>query len=298
MHLALVLALVVTAIDGPSSAPAAAAAQAARPAAPAVPAGTLAFPADPCAGAEALPVEPACGDVPLCATRDRVRAACELRDAMRARYVFLDAKPGLLGSGFDALARLDACVADERAIGREDEPLRFFDRIRACVGGFQDGHLIVTAPARLPQVALGVGLRRAGGKVVVAWRDAGLRGLVGDAAADALPLGAELVELDGVPVESAITALAREVPGSSAAARRARAVEALTRRDFLFPEGRTATLVVALAGGERRTVELPWWVSPGADHHPIAGSWVRRVHVTATDRLAWFDEAVRPRREA
>ena len=295
MHVALALVLLIGALDGQSPAPAAP--PVAGPAAPATP-GPAPGQADPCAGAAALPEEPACGTVPLCAARDRVRTACELRDAVRARYVFLDSKPALLGSGFDALARLDGCVAAERAIAREDEPLRFFDRIRACVGGFQDGHLIVGAPARLPQVALGVGLRRAGGRVVVAWRDAGLRTLVGDAAADALPLGAELVELDGVSVEPAIAALARAVPGSSAAARRARAVEALTRREFLYPERRTATLVVALAGGERRTVELQWWVSPGADQHPVAGSWARRVHLPATDRLAWFDDAVRPRLDA
>ena len=298
MPLALALALVVTAADG-SSAALALPTEAARFAPRAAAAGAapaLASPADPCA--DAPRPEPSCGAVPLCAARDRVRVACELRDAMRARYVFLDVKSALLGSGFDAAARLDSCVAAERAIAREDEPLRFFDRIRACTGGFQDGHLMVGSPVRLPQVALGVGLRRAGGHVVVAWREAGLRALVGEAAADALPVGAELVEVDGVPVEAAVAALAREVPGSSAAARRARAVEALTRRDFAYPERRTATLVVALASGERRAVELPWWVSPGAARHPVAGSWARRLALRETDRLAWFDDAARPRRGA
>ncbi len=246
----------------------------------------------------ALPTEPACGKTPLCAARDRVRTTCELRDAIRSRYVFLDAKRTLLGGGFDGAARLDACVSAERAIAREDDPLRFYDRIRACAGAFQDGHLIVTAPGRVPQVALGLGFRRAGGRIVVGWRDAALRAIVGDAAADAVPLGAELVQIDGAPVADAVAALAREVPGSSPGARLARAVDALTRRDFVHPERRTATLVLALAGGERRTVELPWWVSPGAERNPVAAPWARRVRLPTTDRLAWFEDAARPRRGA
>jgi hypothetical protein len=286
MHLALVLAALATAVDPSGSAPAA----------PAAPLAIAATPADPCAAASALPEEPACGKTPLCAARDRVQTACELRDAVRSRYVFLDAKRKLLGGDFDGPARLDACVAAERAIAREDDPLRFYDRIRACVGAFQDGHLIVSSPARLPQVALGIGLRRAGGRIVVGWREAGLRALVGDPAADAVPLGAEVLEIDGVRAADAAAALVREVPGSSPGARLARAVDALTRRDFAHPERRTATLLLGLPGGERRTVTLPWWVSPGAERHAVAAAWARRVQLPTTDRLAWFEEAARPRR--
>jgi hypothetical protein len=284
MPLALALAVLAAALDpagpGPAAAPAAA---------PAV---------DPCAAVEALPAEPACQGAALCAARDRVRVACELRDGVRGRYVFLEEKRRLLGGSFDGVARLDGCVAAEAAIAREDDPLRFYDRVRACLGGFQDGHLMVTAPERLPQVALGIGLRRVGGKLVVASREPGLRALLGDAAVDALPIGAEVVEVDGVPAADAVAALARLVPGSSPGARRARAVEALTRRDFAHPERRTATLALALAGGERRAVELPWFVSPGADRHPAARAWAARVGLSTTDKLPWFEDAARPRRGA
>lgn len=290
MHVTLLLAA-LAALDP------AGAATAARPAALASYEPVLATPVDPCAGAQALPPEPACGEAALCAARDRVRTLCELRDAVRSRYVFLEAKRTLLG-GFEPAARLDGCVVAERAIAREDEPLRFYDRVRTCLGGFQDGHLIVTAPDRLPQVALGVSLRRAGGKVVVAARDPALRALSGDAVADALPFGAEVVAIDGVPAADAVAALARGVPGSSPAARAARAVEALTRRDFAHPHRRTATLTLALASGEARTVEVPWWLSPGAERHPVAGPWARRVGLPTTDRLAWFDDALRPRKGA
>jgi hypothetical protein len=283
MHIALTLTVLLAAFDPPGPVPAAA-----------LP--TVVKPVDPCAGQETLPAEPLCGATPLCAARDRVRTACELRDAVRTRYVFLDQKRTLLGPGFDPSARLDACVVAERAIAREEEPLRFYDRVRACTGAFEDGHLIVSTPQRLPQVALGVGLRRAGGRIVVASREAGLRGLVGDATADALPIGAEVVEIDGVATGEAAAALARAVPGSSAAARLERAVEALTRRDFSHPERRTAALTVALAPGQRRTVQVPWWVSPGAERHPVAGRWANRVRLQTTDRLAWFDDAARPRR--
>jgi hypothetical protein len=85
------------------------------------------------------------------------------------------------------------------------------------------------------------------------------------------------------------------VPGSSAAARLVRGVDALTRRDFAFPERRTAVLTVALADGGRRAVELPWWVSPGARRHTVAGGWARRTGLPTTDRLPWFEDAWRPR---
>jgi len=282
MHIALALSALLATFDHPASS--------AVPPALSAPAPAV----DPCA-APALPApEPSCGEAPLCAARDRVRVACELRDAMRARYVFLDEKLALLGGGFDAGARLDACVAGERAIGREDDPLRFYDRIRACLGAFEDGHLLVSAPARLPQVALGVMLRRAGGRIVVASRESALRKLAGERALDALPVGAEIVEIDGRPVAEAAAALAALVPGSSPAARLERGVEGLTRRDFAYPEQRTAALTV-LANGVRSTVDLPWWVSPVAAAHPLAAAWARRTAIPPTTLLPWFEDAVRPR---
>ncbi|HEX9243270.1 MAG TPA: S41 family peptidase [Anaeromyxobacter sp.] len=260
---------------------------------PPVPADAAAAAAEACEGASA-PAEPSCAGAPLCAAPERVRAACALRDAIRARYVFLAEKPALVGGGFDPAARLDAFVATERAIAREDEPLRFYDRVRETLSSFQDGHLIVTSPDRLPQVALGVGLRRAGKRIVVAWREPALRALAGDVIADALPLGAEVVDLDGRPASDAAADLARLVPGSSPAARLERGVDALTRRDFAFPERPTTLLGLRTAAGERREVELRWWRSPGAERHPVARGWAGRVRLPSTDRLAWFDDAIRP----
>jgi hypothetical protein len=301
MHAALVLAALATALDpagATTAAPSAVGLLGAAAPAALVSSAAPVTPADPCADVAALPSTPSCGPGPLCGVRERVRTFCELRDAVRGRYVFLDAKRTLLGNGFQASARLDACVADERTIAREDEPLAFYDRVRACLSGFQDGHLIVSSPVRLPQVRLGVELRRAGSKIVVAAREPALRALDGDAVVDALPFGAEVVEVDGVPVADAIATLAREVPGSSQAARVARAVEALTRRDFAHPAHRTAVLLVNLPGGEQRTVELPWWISPAAERHPVAGAWARRMALPTTPRLAWFEDAARPRRAA
>jgi hypothetical protein len=251
-------------------------------------------PAGACSAVDAIPVPASCeGAGPLCAARDRVRTACALRDAMRARYVFLDAKRTLLGR-FDGAAHLEACAEAERSIEREGDPLRFYDRVRRCVAGFEDGHLLVSTPARLPQVALGVGFRRAGGKIVVGWRERALGGLAGEEVAAALPPGAELVAVDGRPASAAAEELALHVAASSPEARLERAVEALGRRDFAYPERRTAALTVVV-GGVRRTVEVPWWTSPGAGRHPLAGAWARRTAAGETDRLAWFEDAVRPR---
>jgi hypothetical protein len=256
-------------------------------------------PADPCDGIRALPDEAACGDGPLCAARERVQLACQVRDAMEKRYVFLGVKGRLLSGaapGFDARAHLDGCVAGERAIAREDDPLRFYDRMRRCLAAFRDGHLMVGAPARLPQVALGVGLRLVDGRAVIANRDkkvvsylktvSGVRDLD-----ELLAVGNEVLDVDGRPVAEALADLGRFLPASSDAARRERAVDALTRRDFSFPERKTAKLTVSVHG-RPRTVELPWWVSREAEKHVMTRAWVERTGVASSELLSWqYDEA-------
>lgn len=256
---------------------------------------------DPCDGVAALRDPPRCGDAPLCGARQRVQLACELREAIEKRYVFFPVKGRLLpsapGAPFDARKALDGCVRGERAIAREAEPLRFYDRMRRCVAAFEDGHLELSAPARLPQVALGVGLRRVGGRVYVAnverklvsWLEttSGVRDL-----GELLAPGTEVVAIDGRPAKVALAELARYVPGSSREARLERAVDALTRRDFAWPSRRTAALTL-LAGGRRRTVELPWWASPDAESHVLTEAWVRRTGVFTTELLDWRYDRVR-----
>jgi peptidase S41-like protein len=256
-------------------------------------------PADPCDGVRSLAAEAQCSDGPLCSARERVQLACQVRDAMEKRYVFLGVKGRLLSDaspGFDARAHLDACVAAERAIPREDDPLRFYDRMRLCLAAYRDGHLMVGAPARLPQVALGVGLRLVDGRVVIANHDrkvvsylktvSGLRDLD-----ELLAVGNEVVEIDGRPIAEALADLTRYLPASSDAARRERAVDALTRRDFAFPERSAAALTVSVQG-RPRTVELPWWVSREAEKHVMARAWLRRTGVASTELLSWrYDEA-------
>jgi hypothetical protein len=256
-------------------------------------------PADPCDGIAALESQ-GCGDEPLCARRERVKLACELRDAMESRYVFFPVKQRLLAHAgaapFSARVHLDGCAAAERAIEREDEPLRFYDRMRRCLAAFEDGHLLLGAPARLPQVALGLGLRLVGGRVYIANRDRKLVSYLNTVSGvrdleRILAVGNEVLEVDGRPIAERLAELAQVLPASSEAARLERAVDALTRRDFLFPERRVAALTVAVKG-ERRTVELPWWISPDAETHLMTRAWVRRTGVATTDLLAWrYDQA-------
>jgi hypothetical protein len=254
---------------------------------------------DVCDQLSSLPEDRRCADEPLCSARERVKLVCEVRDALEKRYVFFPAKGRLLGApstAFDSRAHLDGCVAEERAIEREDEPLRFYDRMRRCTAAFADGHLLLSAPARLPQVALGIGLRLVEGKVVLANREkklvsylktvSGIRDLE-----ELLAVGNEVVELDGRPVQDALAEVARYVPASSDAARLERAVDALTRRDFLYPARSTVALTV-VAGSSRRVVELPWWISPDAEANVMTQAYVRRVGLATTDLLAWrYDQA-------
>jgi hypothetical protein len=229
-----------------------------------------------------------------------VKLACELRDAIEARYVFYPVKQRMLERpgtpAFDARRHLDACVAEERSIAREDEPLRFYDRMRRCTAAFEDGHLLLSAPARLPQVALGLGLRLVDGRVYIANRERKIVSYL-DAVSGVhdldrvLAIGNEVVELDGRPIAEALSELARLIPASSDAARLERAVDALTRRDFAFPDHRSATLTV-VAGGARRVVELPWWISPDAETNVFTRGYVRRTGLATTDLLTWrYDPA-------
>ena len=260
---------------------------------------SVVLPVDPCQDQAKLSDE-GCAGVPLCSARERLQIACGLRDAMEKRYVFFPVKGQLLAKGagpvFDARAHLDACAADERAIAREDDPLRFYDRMRRCTAAFADGHLMLGAPVHLPHVALGIGLRLAGGRVFVANRERKLVSFLqassGLSELDALLApGNEVLEIDGRPAAEQVVELARYLPSSSDPARLERAVDALTRRDFDFPARRTAELIIDVAGA-RRTVELPWWVSPDARSHVMARTWLRKTGVGTTELLDWkYDQA-------
>ncbi|HYD42101.1 MAG TPA: S41 family peptidase [Anaeromyxobacter sp.] len=257
---------------------------------------TEAAPADPADGCRdrSLEDEPR-GRGPLSGRAERVRLVCELRDALEARYVFFHQKQQLLAAEgrppFDARRHLDACIAAERSIAREDEPLRFVDRFRRCVAAFEDGHLFLAMPRPLPVVSLGVRLTlTADGKAYVSHRDPGVARWLEEESARSpdqrLEIGDEVVAIDGRPVVDAIADLAEAIPGSSAGARIERAVDALTRRDFRYPDRREATFTVA-SGAALRPVILPWFVAPGAANHPLAAGWVKRTGLVTSDRIDW-----------
>ena len=246
-------------------------------------------PGDGCRDAT-LEREPACTDGPLCGRAARVRLTCDLRDALDARYVFFHRKANLLANEgrppFDARHHLDDCVQAEREIVRETDPLRFVDRLRRCLAGFQDGHLFLSMPRPLPSVALGIRLRQAAdGRVYVAYRDPGVARWLEESALG-LEVGDEVVAVDGRPVAVALAELSRYIPASSKGARMERAVDALGRRDFAFPDRKDATLTVA-AGGALRAVHLPWFIGPGASSNPLVVPYQKRMGLDTSDRIDW-----------
>lgn len=255
---------------------------------------------DLCRDASLLPGGETCGDGPLCSPKERVGIACEMREAMLARYVYLDLKPLLLDPaehpGRDVRRHLKECVEAEKAIPDESDPLLFFDRMRACVGALEDGHLILTVPGQLPVVALGVGLRLTGdGAVRVANRSpALLRYLESEGkiprAGELLALGTPVVAVDGVPVADALESLGKLVPASSRGARMERAVDALTRRNFAYPRAREARLTV-LHEGRPRDIILPWWVTAGVEKNPYAAPWNSRTGLPTTDLIDFIGGA-------
>jgi hypothetical protein len=294
----LVPALLAAAVPSLATAPVPAHAALARPAAaaptPLLPQG------DPCDGVASFAADGAC-DGPLCSRRERVTLACELRDALEKRYVFFPVKGRMLSrqgsEPFDSRAHLDRCVAGERAIAREDDALQFYDRMRRCTAAFEDGHLLLTAPVRLPQVALGISLRLVDGRVYIASRERKLVSYLKTISGaqdldDLLAVGNEVVEIDGRPVAEVLADVAALLPASSEAARQERAVDALTRRDFAYPSRSAATIAVAVKGG-RRTVELPWWAAPDAKTHLMTQAWQRRTGIATTELLNWRYDAAR-----
>jgi hypothetical protein len=252
------------------------------------PEAAAAQPADGCSD-PALDHEPGCQGA-LCGRAERVRLTCGLREALQSRYVFYNRKPKLLAAEgsppFDTARHLDACVLAEREIVREDDPSRFVDRLRRCLAGFEDGHLFLSMPHPLPAVSLGIRLRRTDdGKVYVAYRDPGVARWL-EESGRSLEVGDEVLAVDGRPVAEALAELARLVPASSRGARLERAVDALGRRDFAFPEQRQATLTVS-SGDEAREVTLPWFVSPGATSSPLAAPHLKATGLTTSDRIDW-----------
>jgi hypothetical protein len=246
-------------------------------------------PADGCRD-PSLDREPACGDGPLCSRAERVRVTCSLREALQSRYVFFNRKTELLAAlghpSFDARRHLDACVRGEREIAREADPLRFVDRLRRCLAGFEDGHLFLSMPRPLPTVSLGIRLRRTeDGKVYVAYRDPGVARWL-EESGRALEVGDEVVAVDERPVAGALAELASYLSASSAGARLERAVDALGRRDFAFPDRREATLTVS-SGGTFRQVTLPWFIGPGASSNPLAAPYLKRTGLATSDRIDW-----------
>jgi hypothetical protein len=240
--------------------------------------------------------EGSCDGELLCAPAERVEIACELRQAIASRWVFRSVKPALLAAAgrpaLDVERHLDGCVDAERAIAREDDPLRFYDRLRRCAAALEDGHLLPSVPGGLPTVALGVGLRLASdGAVHVASRAPGVvrwlesEGGVPDAGALLAP-GTVVAAIDGAPVDDVLSGLARHVPAGSAAARRERAVDALTRRDFAHPRARDATLTLVTRGG-LRDLKLRWWVSPDAERIAAARPWLRATGIGTTGLVDW-----------
>ncbi len=235
------------------------------------------------------------GPTPLSSRAERVRLTCELRDALEARYVFFHQKAKLLAAEgrppFDARRHLDGCVAAERAIDREDDPLRFLDRFRRCVAAFEDGHLFMAMPRSLPVVSLGVRLTLAAdGKAYVSYRDPGVARWIEEESArrpdQRLEIGDEVVAIDGRSIADAIADLAQAVPGSSAGARIERAVDALTRRDFAYPDRLEATFTV-VSGEELRPVVVPWFIAPGAAKHPFLAAYLKRTGLGTSERIDW-----------
>lgn len=217
---------------------------------------------------------------------ERVDIACQVKEAILRQYSLVALKRELVG--IDAGAHLENCARAELRI-KNDERTAFIDRMMACLAVFQDTHLQASPSARHPGVTTAISAGWVGSKLVIVNRIPRLLSLIkevdGVDLAPALPLGAEIVTVDGVPAEAAVTELEKYIGASSPAAARTRAASAVLERRFLYPKNKTVHLQIKSAPDAPLTdVNLPWW-SGGQAEAPYANALLDHAGIRGLENL-------------
>jgi hypothetical protein len=223
-------------------------------------------------------------------TRDeRVDIACQLKTEILRQYSLLGLKKERLG--LDPEGHLNQCVQDEIAASG-DSRLDFLDRMRSCVAYFQDTHFNVSTPAPNPFVYVGIQLGLVNGKTVVVSKAAPILQKVEQASkADdidkSLPLGTEVVAVDGVSTQDLIKTYGTYISSSSDAFRNEMAAESILFRDFLYPKRNYADLTIINQDGQKRTLRLPWWSSSTIRSATDANALLKKLGIPSADGVRW-----------
>lgn len=196
--------------------------------------------------------------------KDRQLIFEDLKNYLKANYTFQKIKPMGLVS-IDKILTL--CAAEEVKNKTKESPysnLEFEDRLLRCIALIGDGHLLMKQ--KNPKVVSGIVLKEIKGKFFVSAIYANKYFLaetnkrLGKNIVEILGPGTEVLAIDGKAPAEISQDLGLYIAASSAAYREELAVQAITERDFRYPEKKTFEVkYFDAAAKESRTVELPWY---------------------------------------
>lgn len=231
----------------------------------------------------------------LLSKEERVDVACQLRKAVLRQYSALYLKQERLG--IQPLKHLDQCTLEEAKV-TEDSRLRFIDRMKKCIAAFQDTHMGVSARIQIPAVFTGIATSYVNGKILITGRIPKLLNYVGtkdflDDYASSLPLGAEILEVDGKP---ALEKLQEFLPYVSASGQKARmdwAASHIFSRNFAYPSKNSVEVKVRLPKGEEKAIRMPWFRSAKASSSVDANRELKRLGIPSVDNINWVYDPIK-----
>jgi|GEM_PF-6076387 len=219
--------------------------------------------------------------------KDRQLIFEDLKNYLKANYTFQKIKP--MGSPKMTIDKLlNLCAAEEVKNKAKKSPysnLEFEDRLLRCIALIGDGHLLMKQ--KNPKVVSGIVLKEIKGKFFVSALYANKYFLaetnkrLGKNIVEILGPGTEVIAIDGKAPAEIAKDLGLYIAASSAAYREELAVQAITERDFRYPEKKTFEVkYFDSAAKESRTVELMWYYD--------------RVPFSTVHRLYLAEKGIRP----
>ncbi len=231
----------------------------------------------------------------LLSKEERVDVACQLKKGILRQYSALHLKQERLG--IQPVAHLDQCILDEAKLS-EDTRLRFVDRMKKCIATFQDTHMGVSARIQIPGIFTGITTSLVNGKVIITGRSPKLLNYIGtkdflDDYASSLPLGAEILEVDGVPVLEKVREFLPYISASGQKARQDWATSAVFARSFAYPSKNSMEVKVRLPKGEEKLLRMPWFRSGKANNSVDANRELKKLGIPSLDNLSWVYDPIK-----
>lgn len=198
---------------------------------------------------------------------DRLLIVKDFLKAVELNYAPLQLKEKRLGISFKAI-RAEAIAKEEAAedvlISTEERAskvkrniiaaeqarlnMEFLDRLQLLVAKFKDTHFVISENIARQSIYNGLRFTRIEGKIVLSATDKKVVSLVDGLSGNRLselPIGLQLVAIDGKPIEQRVSELKEYIGASTDAFADTEAVRALTARNFAYPTKAFSVLTFA-----------------------------------------------------